>query len=67
MAGRLQWFLYASQAAKAHWLFPAYVESTTFKTGALTVAGQWRIFTAFPNILAIALVNNAAQRNKQQL
>ncbi len=22
--------------------------------GALTVAGQWRIFTAFPSILAIA-------------
>jgi len=27
--------------------------------GALTVAGQWRNFTAFPNILAIAVVNCA--------
>ena len=28
---------------------------TEEKTGALTVAGQWRIFTAFPNILAIVV------------
>ena len=28
--------------------------------GALTVAGQWRSFTAFPSILAIAVVNCAA-------
>jgi hypothetical protein len=27
---------------------------------ALTVAGQWRNFTAFPSILAIAVVNCAA-------
>ena len=27
---------------------------------ALTVAGQWRSFTAFPSILAIAVVNCAA-------
>jgi hypothetical protein len=27
---------------------------TEWRSGALTVAGQWRIFTAFPNILAIA-------------
>jgi hypothetical protein len=30
---------------------------TARKTGALTVAGQWRSFTAFPSILAIAVVN----------
>ena len=30
--------------------------------GALTVAGQWRSFTAFPSILAIAVVNCAAHR-----
>jgi hypothetical protein len=30
------------------------------KAGALTVAGQWRNFTAFPNILAIAVVSGAA-------
>jgi hypothetical protein len=28
------------------------------KAGALTVAGQWRIFTAFPSILAIAVVKS---------
>ena len=28
---------------------------TEWRTGALTVAGQWRIFTAFPNILAILI------------
>ena len=28
--------------------------------GALTVAGQWRSFTAFPSILAIAVVGCAA-------
>jgi hypothetical protein len=28
--------------------------------GALTVAGQWRSFTAFPSILAIAVVDCAA-------
>jgi hypothetical protein len=28
--------------------------------GALTVAGQWRNFTAFPNILAFAVVRFAA-------
>jgi hypothetical protein len=33
---------------------------TTRKTGALTVAGQWRTFTAFPSILAIAMVSEAA-------
>jgi len=29
-------------------------------TGALTVAGQWRNFTAFPSILTIAIVDYAA-------
>jgi hypothetical protein len=29
---------------------------TGSEAGALTVAGQWRNFTAFPNILAIAVV-----------
>jgi hypothetical protein len=28
--------------------------------GALTVAGQWRNYTAFPNIQAIAVVNSIA-------
>jgi hypothetical protein len=30
------------------------------RAGALTVAGQWRSFTAFPSILAIAVVGCAA-------
>jgi len=30
------------------------------EAGALTVAGQWRSFTALPDILAIAVVGNAA-------
>jgi hypothetical protein len=30
------------------------------EAGALTVAGQWRTFTAFPSILAIAVVSGAA-------
>ena len=29
----------------------AMMETTASLAGALTVAGQWRIFTAFPNIL----------------
>jgi hypothetical protein len=33
---------------------------TGWKAEALTVAGQWRSFTAFPSILAIAVVNCAA-------
>ncbi len=32
-------------------------ESTVNRAGALTVAGQWRTFTAFPIILAITVVN----------
>jgi hypothetical protein len=30
--------------------------------GALTVAGQWRTFTAFPSILTIAVVNAAEKQ-----
>jgi hypothetical protein len=36
-------------------------ESTVTQAGALTVAGQWRSFTAFPSILAITVVNWAAK------
>jgi hypothetical protein len=32
---------------------------TGAEAGALTVAGQWRNFTAFPSILTIAVVNCA--------
>jgi len=31
--------------------------TTARKTGALTVAGQWRSFTAFPSILTIAMMS----------
>jgi len=40
--------------------FPTLAETTDLRAGALTVAGQWRNFTAFPSILAIAVVNCAA-------
>jgi hypothetical protein len=33
---------------------------TGTEAGALTVAGQWRTFTAFPSILAIAIMNCTA-------
>jgi len=36
---------------------------TGTKAGALTVAGQWRNFTAFPNILALARMSGAAARS----
>ncbi len=37
-------------------------ETTVMQAGALTVAGQWRNFTAFPSILAISVVSFAAQK-----
>jgi hypothetical protein len=40
--------------------FPALAYRTSRWAGALTVAGQWRSFTAFPSILAIAVVSCAA-------
>jgi hypothetical protein len=38
--------------------------TTDTETGALTVAGQWRNFTAFPSILTIAVVNYAAPKRQ---
>jgi len=35
-----------------NWLEPAITTTIAFRA-ALTVAGQWRTFTAFPNILAL--------------
>jgi hypothetical protein len=45
--------------AKQPWLKSCLGDRNTTDTeaGALTVAGQWRNFTAFPSILAIAVVN----------
>ena len=37
--------------------FPAPAYTTAWVPGALTVAGQWRSFTAFPSILAIAVMS----------
>jgi hypothetical protein len=46
--------------AETPWLVPCPGFATGRWTGALTVAGQWRSFTAFPSILAIAVVSCAA-------
>jgi hypothetical protein len=46
-----------SESALAEILPRSTPASTGTAAGALTVAGQWRIFTAFPNILAIVVVN----------
>jgi hypothetical protein len=40
---------------------------TGYKAGALTVAGQRRTFTVFPNILAIAVVECAAQGSQYDM
>jgi len=57
---QLQWHEANSPGAKGPWLkipmrLSALME-TRGEPGALTVAGQWRSFTAFPNILAIAMM-----------
>ena len=39
-----------------------FPRSTKIEPGALTVAGQWRTFTAFPSILTIAVVNAAEKQ-----
>jgi len=51
---RLEWFLreFRGQRKSPGW-FPALTDTTDQSAGALTVAGQWRSFTAFPSILAI--------------
>ncbi len=41
--------------------FLAVAIRTAIQASALTVAGQWRSFTAFPNILTIAVVWFAAR------
>ena len=38
-------------------ILPPMTYTTVTGAGALTVAGQWRSFTAFPSILAIAVMN----------
>jgi len=69
IAARLQWFPWAvSRAAKQPWLKSCILRSpktTGGETGALTVAGQWRNFTAFPSILAIAVVKCTASCIRQ--
>jgi hypothetical protein len=46
--------------AEMLWLVSCFRSTTNFEAGALTVAGQWRNFTAFPSILTIAVMNGAA-------
>jgi len=41
-------------------------DTTADEAGALTVAGQWRSFTAFPSILTIAVMKRAARELEQQ-
>jgi len=57
----VQWFTrgFCDRRKLPGW-FPALPDRTGRWAGALTVAGQWRSFTAFPSILAIALVDCAA-------
>jgi hypothetical protein len=54
------------ERAKQPWLKSCLRDPNTTDTeaGALTVAGQWRNFTAFPSILAIAFVNFAAMKRQ---
>ena len=44
------------QSMRAMADFLPSLESTMVLAGALTVAGQWRTFTAFPSILAIIVI-----------
>jgi hypothetical protein len=57
----MQWFTRGLRDGRKDpgW-FPALANRTSRAAGALTVAGQWRSFTAFPSILAIAVINYAA-------
>jgi hypothetical protein len=41
--------------------FLPFADTTSIEASALTVAGQWRSFTAFPSILAITVVRYAAR------
>jgi len=61
--GGLQWLTWGLRDWRRNpgW-FPALADRTGRWAGALTVAGQWRSFTAFPSILAIAVMGCAAQR-----
>jgi len=65
---RLQWLDAGSAQSETHGLKscsnPAPLYTTAGKTGALTVAGQWRSFTAFPNILAIAMMSGAEAQGR---
>ena len=57
----VQWFTRGLRdGRKLPGWFPALTRRTGRWAGALTVAGQWRSFTAFPSILAIAVVDCAA-------
>jgi hypothetical protein len=40
-------------------------QSTVMEAGALTVAGQWRNFTAFPSILSYRVLFQLLEKSKQ--
>ena len=42
------------------------IQWTVMEAGALTVAGQWRSFTAFPNILVIAVMREPPEVSCRQ-
>jgi len=65
--GDLQWFTECLRDGRKDpgW-FPALADTTSLWAGALTVAGQWRSFTAFPSILTIAVVVFAAPRGSRR-
>ena len=63
-AAQLQWLnghSACSGRALAEILSCHWLDTTAQEAGALTVAGQWRNFTAFPSILAIAVMSSIAR------
>src|ERR1035438_8766448 len=66
--GVMQWLIWDLRDWRKNpgW-FPALTDRTGQWAGALTVAGQWRSFTAFRSILAIAVVGYAAPQRDQPL
>jgi hypothetical protein len=63
MGGLPQWFdrelprIVWREFTKASYLPEPLRKKTRGRAGALTVAGQWRNYTAFPNIRTIAVVS----------
>ena len=68
MRFQLQWHPEAIAQAKdsgPNSLTPSgFPHTTGTRAGALTVAGQWRIRTAFPNVLALVVMSLASARRR---